>query len=194
MANRPLIPVTEKFISEFISPRGPRSVPPVGTPAPDFALPSAQYFIDADGQPRVRYGETIRLSDQRGHPVVLDLSRIASDRLVCPNCAPHLDGLRDTYEEFLARGARVLVVSTTDLEMTSYVAEMLRAPYPILSNPDWSVFADYGMGSGFGIPLPGTFLIDPDGIIRWSWVAPFSPFFTPPSPATLLDLLDQMKH
>jgi peroxiredoxin len=86
----------------------------------------------------------------------------------------------------------VLVVSSTDLEMTSYVAEVLRAPYPIFSNPDWSVFKTYGVGSGFGIPLPGTFVLDAQGIIRWSWVAPFSPFFTPPSPEKLLAVLDEL--
>lgn len=100
--------------------------------------------------------------------------------------------MREHYEEFVARGAQVLVVSSTDLEMTSYVAEVLRAPYPILSDPDWSVFGQYGMGSGLGIPLPGTFIIDGSGIIRWSWAAPFSPFFTPPSATALLELLDQI--
>ncbi len=81
MADRPFIPMTGKFVSEFVQPRGPGQVPAVGEPAPDFELPYAQFFIDGDGQERVRYGETMRLSAQRGSPVLLELTRIASDRL-----------------------------------------------------------------------------------------------------------------
>jgi alkyl hydroperoxide reductase subunit AhpC len=76
--------------------------------------------------------------------------------------------------------------------MTSFVAETLRAPYPVISDANWELFHRYGMGSGFGVPLPGTFIIDSSGIIRWSWAAPFSPIFAPPSPQELLSLLDAM--
>lgn len=86
----------------------------------------------------------------------------------------------------------LLVVSSTDLEMTSFVAEVLRAPYPILSDPEWSVFERYGMGSAMGVPLPGTFVIDAAGVVRWSWAAPLSVAFTPPSPQRLLALLDEL--
>jgi len=81
MARRPVIPITNKFVNEFITPRGPGQVPAVGEPALDFELPSAQFFVDNDGQEPVRYGETLRLSNQRGKPVLLELTRIASDRL-----------------------------------------------------------------------------------------------------------------
>ncbi len=76
--------------------------------------------------------------------------------------------------------------------MTSFVAETLNAPYPVLSDGDWSVFHRYGMGSAMGVPLPGTFVLDAEGIIRWSWVAPLSVVFTPPTPETLLSILDQL--
>lgn len=98
--------------------------------------------------------------------------------------------MREAHSEFERRNVALLVVSSTELEMTSYVAEVLRAPYPVISDAGWSVFYHYGMGSGFGVPLPGTFIIDAEGIIRWSWAAPFSPVFTPPAPSKLLALLD----
>ena len=74
--------------------------------------------------------------------------------------------------------------------MTSYVAEVLRAPFPIVSDREWQVFRAYGMGSGMGVPLPGSFVIDAQGIIRWGWAAPFSPVFTPPAPRDLLQIID----
>lgn len=100
--------------------------------------------------------------------------------------------MREQYEVFVQRNAHLLVVSSTDLDMTSYVAEVLRAPYPILSDPEWGVFYRYGVGSLMGVPLPGTFVIDAQGIIRWSWVAPLAVVFTPPNPAELAAVLDSI--
>lgn len=100
--------------------------------------------------------------------------------------------MREAYTEFERRGAHLLAVSSTDLEMTSFVAETLRAPYPVLSDPAWSVFYRYGMGSAMGVPLPGSFVIDAAGVVRWSWAAPLSAVFTPPGPATLLEILDRI--
>lgn len=77
---RPFMPMTEKWRQEFARPRGPAGVPEPGSPAPDFALPYAQYRLGADGQPAVEYGRTLRLSALRGQPVVLNLTRIVSDR------------------------------------------------------------------------------------------------------------------
>jgi peroxiredoxin len=100
--------------------------------------------------------------------------------------------LRETHDLFEQRNAHLLVVSSTDLEMTSFVAETLRAPYPVLADPAWEVFHRYGMGSAMGIPLPGCFVIDAAGVIRWSWVAPLAVVFTPPAPAHLLAVLDDL--
>lgn len=76
---RPFIPMTDKWRQEFIRPCGPANVPPVGSEAPDFTLPYAQ-FISWPPEDRVEYGRTITLSALRGRPVVLNLTRIVSDR------------------------------------------------------------------------------------------------------------------
>lgn len=76
--------------------------------------------------------------------------------------------------------------------MTSFVAEVLRAPYPILSDGEWSVFQRYGTGSAMGVPLPASFVIDAAGVVRWSWAAPLSVAFTPPAPERLLEVLDAL--
>ena len=100
--------------------------------------------------------------------------------------------MREAYAQFEARQIALVVVSSTELEMTSYVAEVLRAPYPVVSDSAWEVFQRYGMGSLLGVPLPGTFLIDAAGIIRWSWAATATPIFTPPSPAQQIALIESI--
>jgi hypothetical protein len=76
---RPFLPMTGQWRREFVRPRGPENVPPVGTSAPDFSLPYAQ-IIDGREGPQVEYGRTLSLSQLRGRPVVLNLTRIVSDR------------------------------------------------------------------------------------------------------------------
>lgn len=77
---RPFMPMTDKWRREFVRPRGPEGVPQVGELAPDFTLPYARYAIGPDGEPQVEYGRTLTLSALRGRPVVLNLTRIVSDR------------------------------------------------------------------------------------------------------------------
>nr|WP_240695814.1 hypothetical protein [Candidatus Chloroploca sp. Khr17] len=77
---RPFIPMTGKWRREFIQPRGPKGVPQVGEMAPDFTLPYAKMVSGPEGELQIEYGRTITLSALRGRPVVLNLSRIVSDR------------------------------------------------------------------------------------------------------------------
>ena len=77
---RPFMPMTDKWRHEFIRPRGPQAVPAVGSLAPDFTLPYARTIIRADGTEQVEYGRSLSLSALRGQPVVLNLTRIVSDR------------------------------------------------------------------------------------------------------------------
>ncbi len=100
--------------------------------------------------------------------------------------------MREAHNEFVKRDTTLLTVSSTDLELTSFVAEALQAPYPILSDADWSVFYRYGMGSIMGVPLPGVFVIDAAGIIRYAWVAPLAPVFTPPPAEVLWAEIDRL--
>lgn len=74
------MPMTDQWRAEFLRPRGPNNLPAVGTPAPDFELPYARFFINEQGEEQVEYGHTMRLSDLRGEPVVLNFTRIVSDR------------------------------------------------------------------------------------------------------------------
>jgi hypothetical protein len=77
---RPFIPMTGQWRREFVRPRGPENVPQVGELAPDFTLPYARMIRAVGGEEQIEYGRTLTLSALRGRPVVLNLSRIVSDR------------------------------------------------------------------------------------------------------------------
>jgi peroxiredoxin len=100
--------------------------------------------------------------------------------------------LRERYHEFEQRNTAVVAVSSTDLEMTSYVAERLRAPFVVVSDAEWSVFYEYGVGSLLGVPMPGVFILDAQGIVRWRWVAPLTTVYDPPPLEDLLEVLDRL--
>ena len=68
-----------------------------GKPAPDFELPSDS-------------GETIKLSDLRGKPVVLYFY----PKDDTPGCTTQACGIRDAYGEFERAGAVVLGISPDD--------------------------------------------------------------------------------
>lgn len=77
---RPILPMTDTWRKEFLRPRGPAGGPRVGEQAPDFTLPYARLGVGDDGAPQIAYGQTLTLSELRGRPVVLNFTRIVSDR------------------------------------------------------------------------------------------------------------------
>ena len=108
-----------------------------GTPAPDFALQS-----DA--------GETIRLSDLRGKPVVLYF--YPKDDTT--GCTTQACGIRDAYGEFEAAGAVVLGVSPDDVVSHQIFRADYELPFTLLADPDHEVAEKY--------ELPFTLLADTD--------------------------------
>lgn len=77
---RPFIPMTDQWRRELVRPRGPAGVPQAGEAAPDFTLPYAQMVRGPGGEEQIEYGRELTLSALRGRPVVLNLTRIVSDR------------------------------------------------------------------------------------------------------------------
>lgn len=68
-----------------------------------------------------------------------------------------------------------MVVSTTGVEASKYIAEELKLAYPFLSDPDWTVFKGYGTGAALGVPLPAQFLIDGTGRVVERILSDFLP-------------------
>ena len=130
-----------------------------GTAAPDFELESAP-------------GETVRLRDLRGTPVVLafypaDWSPVCGDQVTLYNeCL-------DMFEEL--GGARVLGVSVDGAWCHQAYAKSRKLRFPLLADfePKGAVARRYGVyDAAAGMSERALFVIDGEGIIRWSYVSP----------------------
>jgi cytochrome c biogenesis protein CcmG/thiol:disulfide interchange protein DsbE len=119
------------------------------TPAPDFELPSLEG------------GEPIRLSSFRGDVVVLNFWASW-----CAPCRLEAPGLRRVSERYRGEGVRFLGVDYRDDDAAARAfVEEFRLKYPSVADPSGSLADDYGL-----IGFPTTFIIDPEGTIRYRFV------------------------
>jgi peroxiredoxin Q/BCP len=126
-----------------------------GSQAPDFELKSDT-------------GETLKLSQFRGRPVVLYFY----PRDDTPGCTKEACAFRDAYDEYLARDAVILGVSRDGEESHQKFKQKYDLPFTLLSDPDHAVAEAYGVWaekSMYGRKSMGivrsTFVIAPDGTI-----------------------------
>ena len=140
------------------SPLGTRGGVAVGEPAPDFELPDT-------------HGTPVRLSALRGTPVTLVFFPFVFSGI----CTSELCELRDNLADFTARGVRLLAVSTDAMFAQRAWAEAEGFGFDLLSDfwPHGEVARAYGvLDESSGHALRGSFLIDADGVVRWSVVNP----------------------
>ena len=124
-----------------------------GKPAPDFEL-------ETDS------GETVKLSDFRGRPVVLYFY----PKDDTPGCTTEACEFRDAYDVFRERGAEVLGVSPDDVTSHVRFKSKYELPFTLLADPDHEVAEKYGVwsekkfaGKAYMGINRSTFLIDKDG-------------------------------
>lgn len=128
----------------------------VGQPAPEFALTGVQdgEFVD------------VRLSSYRGGWVILFFYPL-DFTFVCPT---EIRGFAHLSEEFEKLGAHILGVSV-DSEH-SHKAWIERdfgsLPFPLLSDIRRQAADAYGVLLPEGFALRGTFIIDPEGILKYA--------------------------
>jgi len=80
--------------------------------------------------------------------------------------------LRERYEEFEKRDARVLAIAPDTLENARTFFQEHDIPFPCLPDPDRKVFRQYDVKSAM-ISLgqrPGLFIIDKEGIVRYAYL------------------------
>jgi peroxiredoxin len=129
-----------------------------GTRAPDWSLPSA-----TDG--------TISLSDFRGQPLVLvfypaDFSPVCGDQLALYN---------EVLPLFEEHEAQVLAISVDGMWCHQAFAEQRHLRFPLLSDyePKGAIAKSYGVfDASQGVNKRALFVVDAQGVIRWSYVSP----------------------
>jgi peroxiredoxin len=138
--------------------RGTTTVLPAGTPAPDFTLGSAP-------------GQTLHLSDLRGRPVILvfypaDWSPVCGDQVALYN---------EILPEFREYNAEVLGISVDSVWCHAAFARDRNLRFPLLADfePKGGVARQYGAYREHdGTSERALFVIDGNGIIRWSYLSP----------------------
>ncbi|HWS57447.1 MAG TPA: peroxiredoxin [Actinotalea sp.] len=117
------------------------------------------------------HGTPVSLVALRGQPVVLVFVPFAFSR----TCSSELCELRDNLEDFEASGVRVLAISCDPMYALRAWAEQEGFGFDLLSDfwPHGAAARAYGvLDEAAGVALRGSFLIDADGIVRWSVVNP----------------------
>ncbi|AIR98182.1 peroxiredoxin [Streptomyces glaucescens] len=129
----------------------------VGDKAPDFEL------LD-------NHGRTVKLSDFRGDKNVVLLFYPFAFTGVCTG---ELCEVRDNLPKFADRDTQVLAVSNDSIHTLRVFAEQEGLEYPLLSDfwPHGEVSRAYGVfDEGKGCAVRGTFVIDKEGVVRWTVV------------------------
>ncbi|MGW1914248.1 peroxiredoxin [Streptomyces sp. NPDC002076] len=129
----------------------------VGDKAPDFEL-------------KDNHGRSVKLSDFRGEKNVVLLFYPFAFTGVCTG---ELCELRDNLPKFEDRDTQLLAVSNDSIHTLRVFAEQEGLEYPLLSDfwPHGNVSRAYGVfDEDKGCAVRGTFIIDREGVVRWTVV------------------------
>lgn len=133
----------------------------VGERAPEFTLP------DTERQP-------VRLADFRGKKVVLAFYPGAFTKV----CRKELCVLRDMLADLEGLDAQVVGISVDSPFANAAFAAANRLGFPLLSDHTRDVSRRYGgvhedfAGlTGYSVSKRAAFVVDPQGIVRYSWVS-----------------------
>lgn len=149
---------------------------PAGQKAPDFSLQSS---ID----------KAISLHDFQGKPVVLvfypaDFSPVCTDQLALYN---------EVLPEFQQYGAEILGISVDSKWAHKAFAKDRNLHFPLLADfePKGAIGRKYGIyDDQKGVEQRALFVIDPTGVIQWSYVSPSG---VNPGADGILNALDEMR-
>ncbi|CAL9619855.1 peroxiredoxin [Streptomyces collinus] len=128
-----------------------------GEKAPDFEL-------------KDNHGRAVRLSGFRGRKNVVLLFYPFAFTGVCTG---ELCELRDNLPQFSDRDTELLAVSNDSIHTLRVFAEQEGLEYPLLSDfwPHGNVSRAYGVfDEDKGCAVRGTFVIDKEGVVRWTVV------------------------
>jgi peroxiredoxin len=152
------------------------AVLPAGTPAPDFSL-------------HTKPDQTVKLSGFRGQPVVLvfypaDWSPVCGDQMTLYN---------ELLSEFQDLGAQLLGISVDGVWCHAAFSQNRKLHFPLLADfePKGAVARLYGVyRESDGTSERALFVIDADGVIRWSYISPVA---VNPGAGGILSALEELQ-
>jgi len=122
------------------------AVPRQGFVAPDFSLQTLE-------------GETIRLSELRGRPLIINIWASW-----CLPCEAEMPALQNVYDEYRDEGFTVLAVNATSQDSRADAEAFVREyglTFPILLDTEGRVVRLYQVSA-----FPSSYFVGPDGKIR----------------------------
>lgn len=146
-----------------------------GSPAPQFSLPSTP-------------DQRVSLADFRGRPVVLafypaDWSPVCGDQMALYN---------ELLAEFRRQKAQLLGISVDGVWCHAAFAADRKLHFPLLADfePKGAVARQYGVyRESEGLTERALFVIDAEGVVRWSFLSPIG---VNPGADGILDALDAL--
>jgi peroxiredoxin len=129
----------------------------VGAEAPDFELTD-------------QHGQLVRLSDLKGRRAALVVFYPWAFSGVCGS---ELHAMQAALDELVSDDLALFTISTDSMYALRTFADREGFTFPMLSDfwPHGAVAEAYGvLHPDIGIALRGTFLVDRDGIVRWTVV------------------------
>ncbi len=153
----------------------PAAALPAGTAAPSFALPATP-------------DQTVALEELRGRPLILafypaDWSPVCGDQMALYN---------QILPEFHKAGAQLVGISVDGVWCHAAFAADRKLHFPLLADfePKGEVARHYGVyRASEGIAERALFVIDAEGVIRWSYVSPLG---INPGADGILDALEKL--
>jgi peroxiredoxin len=127
----------------------------VGNEAPGFAL-------------KDQHGRTVRLADLRGRKAALVVFYPWAFTGVCGG---ELHAMQAGLDALVSDDVELVTVSTDSMYALRVFADREGFTFPLLSDfwPHGAVARAYGvLHEDIGVALRGTFLVDRDGIVRWT--------------------------
>ena len=168
--------LNERAIAELFATGIEDKLLKAGEPAPAFALP------DANGK-LVRSADLLALG-----PLVVCFFR----GRWCPYCVTELETWRDLFPAVRERGALLVAISPQTVRQNDFTVTQHTLPFPLLRDEGAAVAAGFGAAysvpgsmqsyyrsilvnipfingeQSWRLPVPATFVISRDGVIRWS--------------------------
>ena len=130
---------------------------PIGSEAPDFTLQAAP-------------DRSITLRELRGKPVVLafypaDWSPVCSDQMALYN---------EILPDFQEQGAEIFGISVDGAWCHRAFSDSRKLRFPLLADfePKGAVSRAYGAYNDKGVSDRALFVLDANGVIRWSYLSP----------------------